>query len=279
MTYNSPAHPPFMTDPLLNDAPIHHGFFGSQGGVSSGLYDSLNCGFGSDDTPSDIQANRDKVAAAMGLAREQLAGVYQHHSADVITITDPTQISERPKADGLVTALDHVGLGILTADCAPLLFCDRDAHIIGACHAGWRGAASGIIQNTITAMTAIGAQRDAILCVVGPTIAPASYQVGQDMRDAVLAFNKQADRYFTADPAGQNPTGHNNKKYLFDLPSFAADCARDAGVRKVAVTGHDTYGESHRFFSHRRATHHALPDTGRQISVITQYPKSCNEKS
>lgn len=273
MTYDTPAHPNFITDPLFNDAPIHHGFFGSQGGVSSGLYDSLNCGFGSDDAPSDIQANRDRVAAAMGLATDQLAGVYQHHSADVITITDPKQISERPKADGLVTALDHIGLGILTADCAPLLFCDRDAHIIGACHAGWRGAASGIIQNTIAAMVAIGAQRDAILCAVGPTIAPASYQVGHDMRDAVLAFNQQADRYFTADPAD-----HTNEKYLFDLPCFAADCAREAGVRKVAVTGHDTYGESHRFFSHRRATHHALPDTGRQISVITQFPESYYEK-
>lgn len=240
---------------------IHYGFFGKQGGISTGLYDSLNCGFGSDDDSRLVQTNRAHAITALGFTLAQLAGVYQYHSAEVVTITDRAHIADRPRADGLVTALPNVALGILTADCTPLLFYAQNSPIIGACHAGWRGAAAGVIQNTITAMTSLGAELDTINCLIGPTIAQASYQIGNDMRDEVLRHAPHAESFFA--PCSEKPD-----HFRFDLPAFAAACAKIAGLQHIYDIGRDTYGESSYFFSHRRATHLGQSDTGRQIAII-----------
>lgn len=254
-------HAPFYCDDIVTSKTIKYGFFGSQGGVSQGLYHSLNCGMGSDDDPQDIARNRAIAAASIGADATKMASLYQIHSAEVITICDAAMIKERPKADGLVTALPDIALSILTADCTPLLFYDEGSGVIGACHAGWRGAASGVIENTIKAMCALGAEPATITCLIGPTIAKASYQVGRDMRDDVLALAPHANAFFEAD---RTSAGH----YRFDLPAFAAACARRADVHNIRDLATDTYSESERFFSHRRATHQHLDDTGRQIAII-----------
>lgn len=240
---------------------VRYGFFGARGGVSTGLYNSLNCGMGSDDDPALVRQNRAIAAHSLGADAASMASVYQTHSADVITITDRAQLSDRPKADGLVTALPDITLSILTADCTPMLFYDETAGIIGACHAGWRGAASGIIQNTLAAMIGLGAAPASITCLIGPTIAKASYQTGDDMRQAVLALAPDAAAFFAPDPA-------DDHHYYFDLPAFAGHCARQAGLRAIHDLAIDTYRESSQSFSHRRATHHGEKDTGRQISLI-----------
>ena len=253
---------PIFTHPEFDTLPVSYGFFGRDGGVSNGLYDSLNCGFGSNDKPALVAQNRALCAAALGLTFEDIASVYQIHSPDIVTITDKQQVHEaRQKADGLVTCLPDVALSILTADCTPILFCDADNHVIGACHAGWRGAAQGVIQNTIEAMLALGAKRETVHCVIGPTIAQASYQIGEDMYREVNERAPEAIPYFIEDPKAAD-------KYLFDLPAFAADCAARSGLHHIYDLGLDTYDESARFFSHRRATHHQQADTGRQMALI-----------
>ena len=256
-----PEHHIF-THAEFDKLPIHYGFFGRQGGISTGLYDSLNCGFGSKDDAKLVAQNRTLCANSLGLDGDDIASVYQIHSADIVTITDKDQLAEpRTRADGLVTALPDIALSILTADCTPVLFCDPDNQIIGACHAGWRGAAKGVIQNTISAMVEIGANCEAIHCLIGPTIAQSSYQIGTDMYEEVIQLAPSASAFFKQDPA---ETG----KYLFNLPAFAANCARQSGIRHIYDIGLDTYDESAKFFSHRRATHHNQPDTGRQVALI-----------
>ena len=242
---------------------ISYGFFGRQGGVSAGLYDSLNCGMGSDDDKELVRHNRAIAAHSLGMSANSLARVYQIHSADIVTVLSPDQLEAHPKADGLVTNLPDITLSILTADCTPVLFYDGSAYVIGACHAGWRGAAAGVIQNTVEAMCAIGANPTAITCLIGPTIAKESYQTGSDMRDAVLSIAPDAATFFDKDP-------QSSAHFLFDLPAFAQECARAAGLINIYDIGLDTYSESSQFFSHRRATHHGDPDTGRQVALITQ---------
>ena len=264
----SPPSLPIFTHPEFDKLPISYGFFGRGGGLSSGLYDSLNCGFGSDDKAALVAQNRALCASAIGLTFGDIASVYQIHSADIVTITDRQQLDEpRQKADGLVTNSPDIALSILTADCTPLLFCDADNQVIGACHAGWRGAAKGVIENTIEAMIALGAERALIRVVIGPTIAQASYQIGQDMYQEVRQLTPQARPYFTQDPSAAD-------KYLFNLPAFAADCASRSGLHHIYDLGLDTYHESAQFFSHRRATHHQQTDTGRQMALIALSPPS-----
>lgn len=243
---------------------VKHGFFGAQGGVSTGLYDSLNCGIGSDDDPQLIRQNRALACHSLQLPADRLAGLYQCHSADIVTLTSLDQLTERPRADGLVSALPDIGLGILTADCCPLLFYDDHSHVIGACHAGWRGAAGGVIENTVSAMVALGASPATITVLIGPTIAKASYQVGADMRAKARESAPFAEAYFSPDP-------NDETKYLFDLPAFAAACAERARIGQIIDLGLDTYPAkaSGGFFSHRRATHQGERDTGRQIAIIT----------
>ena len=255
-----------FTHPDFDKLPVAYGFFGRRGGHSTGLYDSLNCGFGSDDETALVAKNRATCANSIGITPEAVASVYQVHSADIVTITNLDQLHKpRLQADGLVTRLPDIGLSILTADCTPLLFCDPDHHVIGACHAGWRGAAKGVIQNTITAMKALGARHETIHCVIGPTIAQASYQIGQDMYQEVCQLAPQAAPYFRPDP-------QKGDKYLFNLPAFAAHCASQAGLNHIYDLGLDTYDESELFFSHRRATHNNQTDTGRQMALIAHPP-------
>ena len=270
MTDQNPYYQaPYDADQAIAPKSVRYGFFGSQGGVSQGLYKSLNCGMGSDDTPQDIAQNRAIAAASIGADVQKMASLYQIHSADVVTIYDAEMISyhthARPKADGLVTALPNIALSILTADCTPLLFYDEGSGVIGACHAGWRGAAAGVIENTVSSMCALGAEPATITCLIGPTIAKASYQVGADMRDEVIALAPHATPFFEADVAS---AGH----YLFNLPAFTAACARRADVQNIYDLARDTYSESDHFFSHRRATHQRLDDTGRQIAIIHRKP-------
>ena len=254
----------FITHPSFQPATLTYGFFGRQGGVSDGLYDSLNCGLGSDDTPALVLQNRQLAAQSIGSDRAHMASVYQIHSADVVTIDDDYDLTQRPQADGLVTARAGIALAILTADCTPLIMADEQAGVIGACHAGWRGAATGIIENTISAMCNLGASRQDITIVIGPTIAKASYQVADDMRQNVINSNADSAPFFSDDPSEAG-------KFLFDLPGFAASCAARAGVRHIYDVTRDTYRESRLFFSHRHATHHNQADTGRQITLICNH--------
>ena len=264
------------TPPYLHHAPTsyraRHGFFGNAGGVSSGLYASLNCGYGSDDDPALVAQNRGRVAAAMGLPADRLAAVYQIHGTDVVTAYEgaPEDRDKLVRADGLVTTGRGLGLTILTADCLPLLLVDADAGVIGACHAGWRGAAAGIVDTTLATMRSAGA--GPITALIGPTIRQPNYQVGMEMRDEVLALTAPAIRdaasaCFIADIPG---------KLRFDLAGFVALYLGRGGVQAVHDCGVDTYAsgevagaDSLDFFSHRRATHAADPDCGRQIAVIS----------
>ena len=265
--------PHLAHQPTAGRAP--HGFFGCAGGVSSGVYDSLNCGFGSDDDPALVAQNRDRAAGAMGLRADRLAAVWQVHSADAVIATSgaPSDRTKLARADGLVTTERGLGLAILTADCLPLLMVDRDAVVIGACHAGWRGAAGGIVTATLSLMREMGAGE--ITALIGPTIRQPSYQVGADMREACLASVAPGIR----DAAASCFIDDEDGRFRFDLPGLVQHQLAEAGVTDIADCGRDTYlspdhisgstgADSFRFFSHRRATHAADVDCGRQISII-----------
>lgn len=254
---------------------VRHGFFGCAGGVSSGVYDSLNCGFGSDDAAALVTQNRNRAAGAMGLHPDRLAAVWQVHSADAVIATGgaPSDRTQLARADGLVTTERGLGLAILTADCLPLLMVDRDAVVIGACHAGWRGAADGIVTSTVALMRDRGAGN--ITALIGPTIRQPSYQVGADMREACLTAVAPGIR----DAAASCFIDDEGGRFRFDLPALVRHQLVEAGVTDIADCGRDTYpapdhipgssdADSFRFFSHRRATHAADADCGRQISII-----------
>lgn len=242
---------------------IRHGFFTANGGVSTGFYQSLNCGFGSNDDPALIAENRRRVANSLGFQPDQMFGLRQTHSARVVTIdsTSDASIDARADADALITNNSGYALAILTADCVPVLFAAPEMGVIGAAHAGWRGAVDGVLEATIAMMAKQGIKPDQIEAVIGPAIQQANYQVGDDLRHAVLAAHDDAEVFFDPD---QDMDG----KYRFDLPGFVQSRLRKAGLDKVTNLGIDTYGESSGLFSHRHATHAALPDSGRQISVI-----------
>jgi polyphenol oxidase len=242
---------------------IRHGFFTANGGVSTGLYQSLNCGFGSNDNPALIAENRRRVANSLGFQPDQMFGLCQTHSARVVTIDSASDasIDARADADALITNKSGYALAILTADCVPVLFAAPEMGVIGAAHAGWRGAVDGVLEATIAMMAKQGIAPDQIEAVIGPAIQQANYQVGGDLRYAVLAAHDDAEVFF-------DPDKDMDGKYRFDLPGFVQSRLRQAGLGKVTDLGIDTYGESSGLFSHRHATHAALPDSGRQISVI-----------
>ena len=244
-------------------ATLNHGFFTACGGISVGVYDSLNCGYGSNDELASIDENRRRVAAGLGFAPDKLFGLKQHHSATAILLSDAAHSArdQRPYADALVTTRLNAALAILTADCVPVLFADRDHGVIGAVHAGWRGANSGILESTISMMCDNGAALCRIEAVIGPAIAKNNYQVGDDCRNAVTTLHPDASEFFTLDP---NAT----EKYLFDLPAFTAWKISRIGLTEITDLAIDTYDSVNNLFSHRRATHAQLPDTGRQITVI-----------
>ena len=242
---------------------IRHGFFTANGGVSTGLYQSLNCGFGSNDDPALIAENRRRVANSLGFQPDQMFGLRQTHSASVVTIdsTSDASIDARADADALITNNSGYALAILTADCVPVLFAAPEMGVIGAAHAGWRGAVDGVLEATIAMMTKQGVTPDQIEAVIGPAIQQSNYQVGDDLRNVVLSAHDDADVFF-------DPDQDMDRKYRFNLPRFIQSRLRKAGLRNVTDLGVDTYGESSGLFSHRHATHAALPDSGRQISVI-----------
>lgn len=237
-------------------SPVHHGFFTRKGGASSGIFSGLNCGVGSSDQRDIVGINRERVAEAMN--NSTLASVHQIHSADVVVAGDATENGQ--KADAIVTSTQGVALTILTADCQPVLFSDPDAGVIGAAHAGWKGAIGGVLENTVAAMETLGADRNNITAVIGPCISQASYEVGPEFYDQFVAHDREYSRFFA--------DGENGRKQ-FDLPAFGLACLRAAGVKHAAWTGHCTYLDESRFYSYRRATHNQEADYGRLISSIS----------
>ncbi|MGB0661098.1 MAG: peptidoglycan editing factor PgeF [Mangrovicoccus sp.] len=239
-------------------APLRHGFFTRKGGASSGIFAGLNCGLGSSDQRQIVMINRARVANAMGVEEDGLIGISQVHSADVITIDGP-YAAPLPEADAMVSATPGLVLAILTADCAPVLFADSQAQVIGAAHAGWRGALSGILEATIDAMERLGAKRENIHAVIGPTISQAAYEVGQEFLDRFLDVNIDYGRFFV-DGEGD--------RFHFDLPGFALAAMRQYGIGHAEWSRHCTYSDADRFFSYRRSVHQSEPDYGRLISTI-----------
>ena len=243
-----------ITSPALSP---HHGFFTRKGGASSGIFAGLNCGTGSSDQADIVAINRSRVAEAMGVPLDHLVGVHQVHSPDVVHVTGPLAI--RPQADAMVTATPGLALSVLTADCEPVLFADATAGVIGAAHAGWRGARDGVLEATLDAMEALGARRHDIRAVIGPTISQPAYEVGPDFLDRFRTEDPESLRYFA------NGTGD---RMLFDLPGYGLYRLRAAGVGHAEWTGHCTYRDAARFYSFRRTTHAGEVDYGRLISTI-----------
>lgn len=251
----------FETDPLLAALPgIRHGFFTRNGGVSGGIYGSLNVGVGSGDDPNAVQENRRRVAAEMGVPLEHLLTLYQIHSDIVLTVDAPFP-GDRPQADGMVTKTPGLALGILTADCVPVLFADPVAGVIGACHSGWKGAIGMIGPKTVAAMEALGASRQNITAAIGPCIAQASYEVDAAFRDRFLEKDAKSDRFFAL---SVQKSGH----FHFDLPGFVQQSLMDCGVAKTNMLAKDTCFHENAFFSYRRKTLRNESDYGRQISAI-----------
>lgn len=245
-----------LTSDML--APVKHGFFSRRGGASSGVFAGLNCGYGSSDQTEIVALNRRRVADAMDVTPEALVGVHQVHSPDVLTVDAPLA-GDKPKADALVTATPGLALTILTADCQPVLFCDPDAHVIGAAHAGWRGALDGVLEATLDAMEALGAKRENTRAVIGPSISQAAYEVGPEFLDAFMAESPENSRFFA---------NGAEDRMQFDLPAFGLHKLRQAGVGQAEWTRHCTYSDPDRFYSYRRTTHAKEADYGRLISAI-----------
>jgi polyphenol oxidase len=242
--------------PALHGVP--HGFLGRRGGVSTGALAGLNTGFGSSDDPQAIAENRRRAVEAV-LPGAELVTVHQIHSAELVAVEQPWPQEQRPRADAMVTDRPGLLLGILTADCAPVLLADAEAGIVGAAHAGWKGALAGVTDTTIAAMLELGASKTGICAAVGPCIAQPSYEVDAAFRDRFVAADRDNARFFTAGPSG---------KPHFDLPGYVVHRLLLAGIGGVECLRLDTYAEPDRFFSYRRATHRGEPDYGRQISLI-----------
>jgi YfiH family protein len=238
-------------------APFRHGFFGRKGGASSGVFQGLNCGYGSTDQLEAVTINRGRVAQVLDVVPDALLGVHQIHSAEVVVVDDPEQ--PRPRADGLVTAREGIALSVLTADCQPVLFADPVAGVVGAAHAGWKGALAGVLEATIAAMVGLGARADQIGAVIGPTISQRAYEVGPEFFDQFLTQDPASARFF-ANGAGD--------RMLFDLPGYGLHRLRKAGVRHAEWTRHCTYSDPARFYSYRRSVHAREADYGRLIAAI-----------
>jgi hypothetical protein len=250
----------FIESPDLAAEPgIRHAFFTRQGGVSTGIYASLNGGVGSGDDKAAITENRARMAAHLKVAPDHLVSLYQVHSADVEVVTGPWP-GDRPKADATVTTAHGVALAVSSADCGPILFADAEAGVIGAAHSGWKGAFGGVVAATVTAMEKLGARRERILAVLGPTISAAAYEVGPEFVERFKAENRTYARFFTA---SERPA-----HAMFDLPAFIGLRAQEAGIGRFVDLGLCTYGDAERFFSYRRTTHRGEPDYGRLISAI-----------
>lgn len=242
---------------LLDGVP--HGFLGRRGGVSTGICSGLNVGLGSEDDPAAVAANRDLAVAAVAPCT-RLVTVHQIHSAKVATVTAPFASDARPHADAMVTNCPGLALGILTADCTPVLFADTEAGVVAAAHAGWKGALGGVVDASVAAMEALGAERSRIIAAVGPTIARRSYEVDGDFPRPFLDQDPANERFFSS-----GGDGH----FQFDLEGFVVSRLAATGLGRIEALGLDTYSDPDRFFSYRRASHRGEPDYGRQISLIS----------
>jgi YfiH family protein len=252
-----------IQSPALSELPnIRHGFFTRDGGVSGGVYQSLNGGIGSRDAPANVRENRRRMAAALGAAPEQLVTAYQIHSPDVVIAERGWTREAAPRADAVVTKVPGLAIGVTTADCGPVLLADGEARIVGAAHAGWKGALTGVIEATVAAMERLGASRTRIVAVIGPMIRQPSYEVGPEFVARFHADDAANACFFTSAPAGR--AGHA----LFDLGGYIATRLNRAGLAAVKDVGLCTYAEPDRFFSYRRATHRAEPDYGRHVNAI-----------
>ena len=255
---------PTIVSPLLADLPgVRHAFFTRQGGVSEGLFASLNTGRGSGDDPAHVAENRARAAAALVRSAGELSTCYQIHSARPIVVDAPLG-EARPEGDAVVTRTPGVLCGALAADCAPVLIADPEARVVAAVHAGWRGALAGVVEAAVAAMTELGAAPARMRAAVGPCIGPASYEVGLEFLDASTEAEAANARFFTA--------GARPDKRRFDLPGFVLARLAAAGVTRAAWTGHDTLPDEARFFSNRRAVHRGERDYGRLLSAITLDP-------
>jgi polyphenol oxidase len=247
---------PVMSE-LLGVDRISHGFFTREGGVSEGIYAGLNGGVGSADSPVHVQENRTRVQQWLGA--DALLSLAQVHGVQVVSAAKPWDVDARPQADAMVTNQCGIALGILTADCVPVLFADMHAGVVGAAHAGWKGAVAGITDATIRAMEALGARRKHIVAVVGPCIAQASYEVSADFLQPFMAESDHNGVFFAEAKQG---------KYYFDVRGYVAQRMRDQGVGSIEVLPHDTYTLEQQFYSYRRCCHRGEHDYGRQISAI-----------
>jgi polyphenol oxidase len=251
-------HPQPLVSPMLAVPGVRHGWFGRGGGVSDGVYGSLNAGPGSNDAPARIAENRARIARAIGAEPDRLLSPFQIHSADIVTVGSPFS-GDRPRADGIVTATPGLAIGVLTADCGPVLFCDPQACVVGAAHAGWQGAVGGVLENAIAAMEALGADRSRIVAALGPTISQPNYEVGTDFLARIIERDETAAPFFKQ--------GKASDKRQFDLPGYVLMRLTKAGVR-AQWTGDCTYAAPQTFFSYRRTTHAGETDYGRQMSAI-----------
>lgn len=248
----------FLTSPNL--APVKHGFFTRNGGVSKGIYASLNCGWGSADKQEHIAQNRTCVAAALGTTLDKFCSLYQVHGPKVITVTTPWPRDALPQADAMVTKEKQIAIGVLAADCVPVLFADVEAGVIGAAHAGWKGALAGVLEATTEAMCALGAKRANIAAAIGPCIAQVSYEVGQEFYDTLTKADASNASLFIKGAA----SGH----WQFDIKAYARKKLGFAGITAINTLENNTYLEEDNFFSFRRTTHRAEQDYGRQVSAI-----------
>jgi YfiH family protein len=252
---------------LLTADSLHlpHGFFTRHGGLSAGPYASLNCSLSGGDDRAAVLQNRARAARAIGASPERLVGLMQVHGADVVEVAEPWPTGQGPRADAMVTTRPDIALGVITADCAPILIADTGAGVVGAAHAGWRGAVAGVIEATVCAMTRLGGNPATMVAAIGPCIGQASYEVGADLRDAVLTRDPGHARFFAP---GRRPL-----RWQFDLSGYCAARLAAAGAGSVAVLGVDTAADPERFFSYRRQTLAGGGPVGHQISIIALDPR------
>ncbi|MAI89346.1 peptidoglycan editing factor PgeF [Ponticaulis sp.] len=257
----SQSPPVIHAEHLLAQESIAHGFFGREGGISTGIYDSLNVGPGSDDDKDNVRANRAIVAEAMGAETpDHLISLFQIHSPNVVQIDEPFEWGDRPEGDAMVTATPGLALCVLTADCTPVLFADTNAGVIGAAHAGWRGALAGVIEATIEGMEKLGANATNIVAAIGPSLSPPSFQVGPDLKAPFIEKHAWSESLFTP--------GEDDRSY-FDIWKFCEGVLLREGVKSVDCVGEDTLTQPTRYFSNRYRVKNQLSDYGRNASVIT----------
>jgi YfiH family protein len=238
---------------------LRHAFFTREGGVSDGIYDSLNGGLGSRDNPANVAENRRRMAERLGVAPLHLLNVHQIHSPDVIVATGPWESPKRPKGDAIVTRAEGLAIGVTTADCGPVLFVDPRARVIGAAHAGWKGALTGIIESTIDAMEKLGAERNSVVAAIGPLIRQPSYEVGKEFVERFIDADAENTLFFLP--------GERDGHAMFDLPGFIRMRLENAGVAMIDDLGVDTYADE-RCYSYRRSVHRKEPDYGRLVHAI-----------